>query len=522
MVRVFLVSLSLLFSYSIKAQTWLRIFQDIHNSNADYVIENYDKGYLLIGSINYIYTWLIKTDINGNMLWNKKFGDGQHELIPVNIESTLDHGYIIGANTSKYSTNDACIFKLNSCGELEWCNVIYTPSFGFDYGGQAKPTPDGGYIFYRLDEKYNTNRDHLYKFDSSGQLLWHQQITTNPLAFGEDVYDLIVDSTGIFLNGNCYFPDPGQTIGVERFYLVKTDTTGQKHWGVVYGDSTYYYGYSICSIKGSSGNYYAFGWRDDLVSGNSFPALVKVLGNGTPSYNKDIFTTSSGGINTSRWLNDTVIILGGTIPINSSVSQVIILKTDTLGNLKLMVTLPQLTNGFESTAKTFDNKFVSTGDMWSVTKEVIYLIKVNSALQFDSVYSHLFTYDSLCSHTITSDTINPDCGLIVNVEEPFNNPETTLLKVYPNPTSEFLVVELPKYLKVQNNSSNFQSTTIYHQWKSTTLEAYNLNNKLVFRKEIPKDQTRLELDVSAWGKGMYFFRLSYNKNTVAGEKVIIE
>jgi len=24
------------------------------------------------------------------------------------------------------------------------------------------------------------------------------------------------------------------------------------------------------------------------------------------------------------------------------------------------------------------------------------------------------------------------------------------------------------------------------------------------------------------GKGMYFFRLSYNKNTVAGEKVVIE
>jgi hypothetical protein len=160
--------------------------------------------------------------------------------------------------------------------------------------------------------------------------------------------------------------------------------------------------------------------------------------------------------------------------------------------------------------------------MWQNTRNVIYLVKVNSNLQYDTNYSHQDTYDSLCSHPIISDTINPDCGLIVNVEEPFNNPETTLLKVYPNPTSEFLVVELPKYLKVQNNSSNFQSTTIYHQWKSTTLETYNLDNKLVFRKEIPKDQTRLELDVSAWGKGMYFFRLSYNKNTVAGEKVVIE
>jgi len=56
-------------------------------------------------------------------------------------------------------------------------HVIYTPSFGFDYGGQLNLHLMVD-IFSTIDEKYNTNRDHLYKFDSSGQLLWHQQITT--------------------------------------------------------------------------------------------------------------------------------------------------------------------------------------------------------------------------------------------------------------------------------------------------------------------------------------------------------
>ena len=244
-------------------QTWLKFFPANQNSHSDYVIEDYDKGYLVAGDINYKHIWLIKTDINGNMLWNKKLGDMQHGFSPINIEKTRDHGIIISTNTSKYSANDACILKLNTCGELEWCNVIFTPDFAYDFGGQVKPTLDGGYIFFRLDQKYNTNRDNLYKFNSSGQLIWHQQIATNNLAFGEDVYNIIVDSTGIFLNGNCYFPDPGQTVGVERFYLVKTDTIGQKVWGTVYGDSIYYHGFSICSLINNKGNYISFGWRDD-------------------------------------------------------------------------------------------------------------------------------------------------------------------------------------------------------------------------------------------------------------------
>jgi len=66
-----------------------------------------------------------------------------------------------------------------------------------------------------------------------------------------------------------------------------------------------------------------------------------------------------------------------------------------------MVTLPQLTNGFASTTKTFDDKFVSTGFMWQNTRNVIYLVKVNSNLQYDTNYSHQDTYDSLCSHPIS-------------------------------------------------------------------------------------------------------------------------
>ena len=96
------------------------------------------------------------------------------------------------------------------------------------------------------------------------------------------------------------------------------------------------------------------------------------------------------------------------------------------------------------------------------------------------------------------------------------------MKLFPNPTKGKLTVILPKYLLVSDNTPPVKSETIYHQWKSTILEAYDLNGNQVFQKEIPKDQTQVELDVSTWVKGMYFFKLSYNKTEVDGKKVIVE
>jgi hypothetical protein len=53
------------------------------------------------------------------------------------------------------------------------------------------------------------------------------------------------------------------------------------------------------------------------------------------------------------------------------------------------------------------------------------------------------------------------------------------------------------------------------------LEVYNLNGEMIVKKEILKSQTKIVMEVSTWPKGMYFFRLVYNKQTVISEKVIL-
>jgi len=108
------------------------------------------------------------------------------------------------------------------------------------------------------------------------------------------------------------------------------------------------------------------------------------------------------------------------------------------------------------------------------------------------------------------------------VDEPFKKPETTQLKVYPNPTDNELTVVLPKYLVVTDNSGNVPATTIYHQWSSATLQAIDLQGKTVLRKEVANTGVPLQVDVSRLPAGMYQFSLLYKGNRVAGSKVVVK
>jgi hypothetical protein len=522
--RQFFIILFYLSPFYIAAQQWIKTYGPGYE--AKWVIEYYDKGYVILGtkSSNAGYCWVIKTDINGNILWNRKIGNGYNVMFANDVELTNDNGLIIAGTTSKYGDQqDAYILKLNPCGELEWCSDVYTPTIPYDLGWRVKPTSDNGYLLLGLYNDPNPNfRTNLFKFDSNGYLLWHQKYLPDSAAFEDDGRDLIVDYSGSLITLNCYYPNPGQSGGYERFYLIKTDTAGYKLWSTIYGKTSYYYGSPLASIESSMGNYYSFGWHDVLNSTNSVPAMIKVLNNGTPSYNKDIISNvGTGGISTAAWLNNATLILAGGWAVNDNGGTNVLFKTDTLGNVLQTAFLDTISNGISSMAKTFDNKFIGVGTNCP-TSCYINAYKVNSYLQYDSIYNHPFTYDSLCDHPIQYEVIDPNCQLVTNVEEPLTNPETCRLKVFPNPATISLTIEFPKYLLVDDNSPPIKSMTIYHQWKSTILESYDLNGKLVFQREIPKDQTRLELDVSSWGKGMYFFRLVYNKQMVAEQQIIIQ
>ena len=117
------------------AQKWDNIYgyPGTHESFKD-LIETYDKGYLISGSHEQEHgNWLIKTDINGNILWEKIIKWSGGKVFRTSIDQSQNSNLFAASNTSGSLLGQwPLITKLNPCGEKLWCRV-FQPE-GFDWG----------------------------------------------------------------------------------------------------------------------------------------------------------------------------------------------------------------------------------------------------------------------------------------------------------------------------------------------------------------------------------------------------
>jgi len=128
-----------------------------------------DGNYVLSGYKRVISTssdaWLIKININGNIIWEKTYGggntDGFHKIYQLN-----DGSFVTMGNTRSYSTDgytDGLMMKVAANGDSLWARVYKRtsdPNFQEDYFWDFKPTPDGGFIIA------GTTRDSVTKQDA--------------------------------------------------------------------------------------------------------------------------------------------------------------------------------------------------------------------------------------------------------------------------------------------------------------------------------------------------------------------
>jgi hypothetical protein len=130
----------ILISLNCIAQEWPKVYGDNFNASIAKIEESYDHGFLIAA---YTYTssgwplnmWVIKIDINGNVLWEKQFGNGIYSNGVSDSKITSDNGIILAAGTSKYSGNyDPTFIKADACGEIEWCQVYQSPDQNYGTG----------------------------------------------------------------------------------------------------------------------------------------------------------------------------------------------------------------------------------------------------------------------------------------------------------------------------------------------------------------------------------------------------
>jgi hypothetical protein len=136
-----------------------------------------DGGYLVQGwSDSYgagmLDFWLVKTDQNGNPEWNKTYGGSETER-GISLEKSPEGGYILSGSTVSFGSgaNDFYLVKTDDNGNLKW-NKTYGGELG-ETASYILNIANGGYAFFGYTESFGAgNRDiYMVLTDSEGNLL---------------------------------------------------------------------------------------------------------------------------------------------------------------------------------------------------------------------------------------------------------------------------------------------------------------------------------------------------------------
>lgn len=190
-----------------------------------------DGGYAVAGSrvdnFGYWNTYLLRTDASRNVIWEKDFG-GEMQDVGKSIQQTPDGGFIISGYTTSTDdgTKDIYLVRTDAQGNLLWEKKI--GGDGDQEAAAMVPSNDGGFVMAGVAKQGNSKDALLIKVDMNGNLVWQKQFVAENT---EEAY--CVQATpdgGYFIGGfNSVHPaDPPLFAGVS--YLVKTDSEGNLLW----------------------------------------------------------------------------------------------------------------------------------------------------------------------------------------------------------------------------------------------------------------------------------------------------
>src|ERR1043165_1826770 len=266
------------FSQAVLNKIWDRRFGGNHDEWIAGMQQTFDKGYIMGGTSfswitgnktqnnrdNTLSTgdyWVIKFNEQGTPQWNKRFGGNTYDILTA-IERTSDGGYILGGYSDSdnngdkteinrnFGTSDYWIVKIDSVGNKQW-----DKTFG---GGDddeltaLHQTPDGGYIlgggsksemgWDKTELKWGNAGSWdwwIVKTDSAGNKQWDKRYGGTESDYLNSLQ--ITSDGGYVLGGNSMSGISGDKTrasqGIHDYWVVKIDSAGNKQWDKRYGGS---------------------------------------------------------------------------------------------------------------------------------------------------------------------------------------------------------------------------------------------------------------------------------------------
>jgi predicted secreted protein len=209
---------------------WSRTYPSPYSEGIWSLHNTSDGGFILAGYISIggegADLWLVKTDSQGYMQWNRTFG-GSEEDIGYSVDQTSDGGYIVTGSTKSYGLGNERLWllKIDSNGSKEWDRTFggFASASG-EAGWSVEQTEDRGYIVAGYTMSYGAGGKDVWliKTDSVGNKQWdrtfggRQDDTGMSVVQTRDRGYIVTGRTGSLGSGG------------DDIWLLKTDSLGKE------------------------------------------------------------------------------------------------------------------------------------------------------------------------------------------------------------------------------------------------------------------------------------------------------
>lgn len=341
-------------SVSSNSVEWDRVYGE-QSSNSYSVCQDSDGNLVVTGWINRDMV-LIKTDTNGNLIWNRSFDSGLNDWGTCVLQTT-DGGYIVtGAVDSYHSLFDYAnvgLLKYDHQGNLLWNRSMKFG--GYSDGTAILQTPDQGFLIVGSTSIQSSGL--LVKTDAMGSVQWYSLFGSEKqdcgisLSYGADGgYDILVRSTTSY---------PSNT----TFWFLHIDENGSELWNRTLPTKDRW----ICSMKpADDGGYILVGYRyyPKLLPTDAW--LLKINASGYEEWNRtygsSLYQDIGGSVRQTP--DGGYVFTGSTGTTNGYEPYTLwIVKTDKDGNEQWNRSIPSNLSGYGSAIIcSSDGMFIITGN----------------------------------------------------------------------------------------------------------------------------------------------------------------